>query len=368
MRVFLLPVLLVLAALRSAAAWAQDGENSDFIQAVDQADRGEMVLVVGPVNLPAGTTHEHGGHGAMIPLQEVRFPRAGWLRGFEYDMVDPSGAPLRETYLHHVNVIDPDHRELFSPIARRIMAAGPETGRMELPGSMGLPVDAGQRLLVRAVFHNPSEHDLQDGYLRIRFLFTPSQAGATQAGIYPVYMDVRPPVGKKSFDLPPGISSQSWEGSPVVAGRLLGVAGHMHQYGRSLLLEDVTDGAKLWKVEPVTDAEGRILEIPVGQLWKKGGVPLRPDHVYRLTVTYDNPTGAPIPDGGMGTMGGFFIPEPGETLPPVDKSDPLYAADLRHQRGEGAQVVPGGGGEIDHHGHTGGQPPLAGSPSASSGG
>lgn len=354
---------LLLALCLPAFAAAQDGESSEFIQVVDQADRREMVLVVGPVNLPAGASHEHGGHGAVIPLQEVRFPRSGWLRGFEADMVDASGAPLEVNYVHHVNVIDPDNRELFSPIARRIMAAGPETGRMELPGSMGLPVPEGQRLLVRAVFHNPTERDLRDGYLRIRFLFTPSVAGATVAGVFPVYMDVRPPVGKKSFDLPPGAFTQSWQGSPAIDGRLLGAAGHMHQHGTSLRLEDVTAGKTLWEVAPVTDAEGRIVDIPVGEFWKKGGVRLRAGSVYRLTVAYENPSGSPIPDGGMGTLGGFFIPEPGEAWPDVEKADPLYVADMRHQRGEDAQIVPGQGGETDHHGHAAPAPaPAAAGP------
>ena len=67
----------------------------------------------------------------------------------------------------------------------------------------------------------------------------------------------------------------------------------MHQYGKSLVLEDVTDGKVLWRVEPKTDAEGNIESVPLGSFWKKGGVPMRSDHVYRLTVTYDNPTGQP---------------------------------------------------------------------------
>ncbi|MFN2431988.1 MAG: hypothetical protein ABR599_04080 [Gemmatimonadota bacterium] len=356
MRRKILCLSILLVAPVAAPLAAQRAENSDFIQVVERAERGEMALVIGPVNLPAGASHEAGGHGAMVPLQEIAIPRAGWIHGFEADMVDADGAPLRESFLHHVNVIDPDHRELFSPISRRIMAAGPETGRKELPGSMGLPVEAGHRLLVRAVFHNPGGEPLEDGYLRIRFLFTPARAGDARAGIFPVYLDVRPPVGEKSFDLVPGESEQSWEGSPAVSGRLLGGAGHMHQYGRSLRLEDVTTGGLLWKVEPLTDEEGRILSIPPGEFWKKGGLPLRSDHVYRLTVSYDNPTDEVIPGGGMGTLGGFFLPEPGESWPPVVKDDPLYLADLRHTRGEGVfdgvpadQLQPSG-----HDDHAGG--------------
>jgi hypothetical protein len=313
----------------------QELENSDYIHVVDQADRGEMVFMIGPLDLPASQGHGSHSHTKGIPLQVVTFPRGGWIQGFLSDMVDSKGTPLRETFLHHVNVIDPDHRELFSAISQRIMAAGPETGKKELPQSMGLPVKEGQRLLVRAVFHNPSAVDYHGLYLRIRFDFTPSRAGEGLAGVFPVYMDVRPPVGRKDFDLAPGVSTQSWEGSPAVSGRLLAAGGHMHQYGKSLALEDVTDEKVLWRVEPRTDAQGNIQSIPIGSFWKKGGVPMRSDHVYRLTVTYDNPTGEPIEKGGMGTLGGVFIPDPGERWPEVAKEDPQYLADLKYTRGGG---------------------------------
>lgn len=338
---------------------AQEAESSEFIRVADQAERSEMIFLIGPLDLPAGASHGSGAHESTVPLQVVQFPRAGWIHGFVTDMVDSTGAPLGETFLHHVNVIDPDHRELFSPISRRIMAAGPETGRKELPSSMGLPLEAGQRLLVRAVFHNPTTVDRTGLYLRIRFSFTPSQAGAARASVFPVYIDVKPPVGNKAFDLPPGVSAQSWEASPAVSGRLLAAAGHMHDHGKSLRLEDVTEGKVLWETAPVTGASGRILSIPGGSFWKKGGIPLLEDHTYRLTVTYDNPTGRLLPDGGMGTLGGIFIPEPGEVWPEAEKDHPDYLADLQHTRGlaaldPSADPKPASE-ETPHAGHESGQ-------------
>ncbi|MBA2565360.1 MAG: hypothetical protein H0V09_08055, partial [Gemmatimonadetes bacterium] len=83
-------------------------ENSDHIRVLDESDRGEIVFLLGPVNLAAGAGHGHAGHGGnQIPLQVLQFPRAGWLEGFATDMVGATGAPLERSYLHHVNVIDP---------------------------------------------------------------------------------------------------------------------------------------------------------------------------------------------------------------------------------------------------------------------
>ena len=45
-------------------------------------------------------------------------------------------------------------------------------------------------------------------------------------------MDVNLTVGgSNTFDVPPGKSSKSYEFSLPVGGRLLGVGGHMHDYG-----------------------------------------------------------------------------------------------------------------------------------------
>jgi len=47
-------------------------------------------------------------------------------------------------------------------------------------------------------------------------------------------------------------------------------------------------------------------------------------------VSYDNPTGQSIPDGGMGVVGGLFIPDRGSAWPATDPADSLYQRDLRH--------------------------------------
>jgi hypothetical protein len=55
-----------------------------------------------------------------------------------------------------------------------------------------------------------------------------------------------------------------------------------------------------------------------------------PGHRYRVTVSYDNPTGQPIPDGGMGVVGGLFVPDRGVTWPAADPRDSLYHEDYLH--------------------------------------
>src|SRR5260370_33981303 len=64
--------------------------------------------------------------------------------------------------------------------------------------------------------------------------------------------------------------------------------------------------------------------------WPRLGVHIVPEHRYRIAVSYDNPTGAPIPDGGMGVVGGLFVPDRGVTWPAAEPGDSLYQQDYRH--------------------------------------
>src|SRR5438270_623839 len=78
----------------------------------------------------------------------------------------------------------------------------------------------------------------------------------------------------KAFDLPPGRTERFWEGSPAIPGTILGLGGHLHDYGVSLELTDATAGTVLWRGAPVTDAAGRVLSFPLTRFynWRRLGV------------------------------------------------------------------------------------------------
>ena len=97
----------------------------------------------------------------------------------------------------------------------------------------------------------------------------------------------------------------------------------------------------LWDVRPKTDSTGEVLEMPITKFIWTVGKPVRPDHVYRLTATYDNPTGQTIPEGGMGVIGGIIALTGGARWPAVDRRHPDYVADL-------SAILAGEGGMAHH--------------------
>jgi hypothetical protein len=243
--------------------------------------------------------------------------------------VDAAGQPVPHDVIHHINVIVPGRRELFSPIMLRIGAAGQETGPLVLPRLLGYRVHRGDTVLVSAMLHNPTGTSYDGVRLRLHLPFVSSAAFIGAISIVPFYLDVMPPAGSHSFDLPAGHSERSWEGKPAIAGRVLAVGGHLHKYGVALRLEDRTEGKLIWEAKPITDSTGEVTSMPTAKFLWKLGVKIHPDHVYRLTAVYDNPTGAAIPDGGMGALGGVLIPSRNTAWPRVVLEDPEYQKDVR---------------------------------------
>jgi hypothetical protein len=303
---------------------------------------------------PMGHADHHAGM-IMPPVAEVTIPFDAWAYAFRYELVDGAGKPVPSVVLHHLNVIDPNQRDLFLPISYRVAAMGSETGRLGLPRMLfGHPLRGGQRLVIAAMLHNPTGVAYQD--VTLRFVFEYVKTGRPWP-LFPVYtfqMDVMFPVGDKDFDLPVGRTARWWQGSPAVAGRILGVGGHLHPNAEKLVLEDVTTGDTIWQGRPLHDDSGALVGVSIGRLYWKAGVEVSPDHVYRVTVIYQNDTGATIPKGGMGVIAGVIMPS--GPWPRPDVADSLYRLDrahyLRQVRGSLAEITgtapPSSAGAADH--------------------
>jgi hypothetical protein len=322
---------LVLTAVASGESLAQM-THAHHVAAPSTAtlrsrvDKGDLVLEVGPITLPANAMHDDISQPPplAIPLGEE-----GWVHGYSIEIVDSAGRTVPQRVVHHVNVISPQKRELFSPIMLRIAAAGAETAPVGMPWFLGYQIRKTDSVLVTAMFHNPTSTNYGPVTLRVRMPLTKRHlVGAVT--IFPFYLDVMPPAGSHSFDLPPGRSERFWEGKPAIGGRILGLSGHLHKYGTLLRLEDRTAGTIVWEGRPAVDKNGEVQAMPVKKFLSTLGYGIDPTHTYRLTAVYENPTGAPVIDGGMGALGGVF--KPGDSAwPAVNLTDPEYVLDWRIQ-------------------------------------
>ncbi|HLB37012.1 MAG TPA: hypothetical protein VJL31_10610 [Gemmatimonadales bacterium] len=326
-------MLLLLGFLAGAVPLQGQGPT---IQLRDDEARNVFLVTVGPLEMPASHGADHESHaGVFPPVTSVQVPRASYLYGFDYEVRDGAGRLLPRDLLHHVNIADPTHRELFLPIAHRVFAIGRETGAQSMPRMLlGHPLTEGQELLVSAMMHNPTHESYAGVTLTLLLKYVPASRPWPLFRVYTWQMDVAFPAGDKSFDLPPGPFSRSYEARPSVPGRLMVIAGHLHPYATSIRFEDVTAGKLIWEGKPIGRSAGELEGVTMGRLYRKLGVKIEPDHTYRVTVSYDNPTDRVIPDGGMGVVGGLFLPAGDVEWPAADPTDELYRLDLMHYRRE----------------------------------
>lgn len=301
----------------------------------DEQNR-EFVVVLGPVDLPSGMHHGHEADAMVVfPVQNVELPISAYLHGFSYDAVDRAGRTVPNDVVHHINLINPDYRELFLPISQRLLAVGRETGSQSMPGwLLGVPVTEGTNLAVAAMLHNPTGESYSGVEVRVRLRYVKTGRPWPFFKVYPFHFDVQFPVGDTRVDLPPGRSEFSYEASPAMEGRIMGVGSHLHEYAVSIRFEDVTAGRLLWEGFPKKDQDGSLTGVTIGRFYRRLGLKIYPDHTYRVTVYYDNPTADTLSGEGMGVVAGAFIPSGGVAWPRADLNDPIYILDRRHYLGE----------------------------------
>jgi hypothetical protein len=319
---------------------------------MDSTER-QMIIELPPVDLPARPT---GSEMSMVllPVYTAEVGAGGALFAASVELVDALGNEVPRTLLHHFNLTDPTRRELFLPTSLHMLAASKETPPLLVPRFVfGVPVRRGQRLLASAMLGNESDVAYHQIRVRVVLRYEPENEVWPVFGVFPWVLDVlfplgHPPDGSKAFDLPPGRSERSYESSPAVPGTIVAVGGHLHDYGVTLELTDLTTGAVLWHATPIRDSVGHVLSIPVGRFytWHSLGVHIVPTHRYRVTAVYDNPTGRVLVDAGMGAVGGIFVPDRGVVWPAVDPTDSIYrddlAATLRNDMpSPGAMMMPG---------------------------
>lgn len=325
----------LLASMQMAAGQGQlaAAPDSAELQMVVDSSSKQIVLTVGPFHLmdrSSEDTHAHSGAGHDTPVYHFDWPIEGWLRGFELEVIDGAGNSLPRHVMHHMIMVNFDRRQLIYPAAERIMGAGSETMDYTLPKSIGVPVRPGSDLGMYIAWHNDTGAMMDDVYFRLSLKWTPKNQVPQPQSSMPVYFDVNLTVGgTNTYDIPPGRSEKSYEFTLPVGGRLLGVGGHMHDYGFEVRLEDAESGKVITDIKADRDEDGRLIGMERSLFGVSGrGKKLKANHRYRVVAVYDNPTGATIDLGAMAHMVGLFVPEDMDKWPAVDLDDPVYQKDL----------------------------------------
>ncbi len=272
----------------------------------EDAGAGMMIVRLGPLDLPAESDHY-----AVAQPPELFLPIEfdGWLLAYHPRLVEAGGAPVPGKLLHHVAFWNTSRPDFLCPNKEEhIFGAGGEMNDWTAVPGFGYRVTAGDRIRVSTMFHNPTATSYPETYLEVGVEYVRDGAGAPPRSVYPVWFDVQE-CGSSDYDLEPGENVTTGDHTVPYAGRLLGVGGHLHDYGTGLRLESVTRGVPIASVDPETDAHGKLVSMPIVPFFAQGGLPIAAGEVLRATATYDNRTGKKLPEGAMGIVVGYFLPD-----------------------------------------------------------
>lgn len=305
-RIALLSSLLFVPALLHAQ---DEAFVPGFAVTVDSA-RHDVVITVGPFVVPSMAGHgDHAGHEEAMPLHNFKFlwPVEGSGRGFRMELRDAEGKKVSQRVLHHLQIINQERRQLLLPLQEKMMAVGRETPNIMLPATIGLPLTQGSRLRLNVMWHNETPVDVDAVWMTLRIRYSPANLMPRPTLVMPISMDVADMKGRpNTFAVPPGRHEIGREFLMPVDARLLGVSGHMHDWGLGLRLEDAESGSVLTQVMTGLDSAGKIRKMPTRLFGIIGdGIRLRAGHRYRIVAIYDNPTGRPLP-GSMGHLNGLI--------------------------------------------------------------
>jgi hypothetical protein len=290
--------------------------------------------------MPSGMKHEEMGmmDDHNTPLIRFEWPVDGSFRGFAIDIVDGAGQPVPRKMVHHMIAINFDRRQLFYPMFERLFGIGSETEDASIPKSLGVPVKAGNKMGMYLAWANETGKDVEGAKIVLRLSYSPTNLNPRPLAVLPIYMDVNLTVGKgDEFDVPTGRSEKSWEFAPIVGGRILGISGHMHDYGVAVRLEEVQSGKVLATVKAKRQPDGKVLGMERKLFGVTGaGIRLRADRKYRVVGVYDNP-GEFIKNGAMAHMVGLYVPDDVSKWPAIDLTDETLQDDLAYLNEMGAK-------------------------------
>jgi hypothetical protein len=270
----------------------------------DEAAR-VITLRLGPIDLPA-----HAGMNvAQAPRLATTVPFDGWFTAYHPRLVDDAGKPIPGRLLHHVAVYNLARADFLCPRKpEHIFGAGGEMNDWPATPGIGYRVEQGDKILVATMFHNPTATGYPKVYLEVKMEYQPLVAGGPELkSVYPTWFDVKE-CGDSSYDLVPGENVTSGEFTLPYSGTLVGLGGHLHDYGHQLQVVDVTRHQDIATLNAELDPQGRMIRIPIVRFTERGGFELAKGDVVKVTATYENPTGKPLPDGAMGIAVGYFLP------------------------------------------------------------
>jgi hypothetical protein len=265
--------------------------------AQDRAPKGAADLVetlvhsYGPFDLKASTLQQ------VPAVMAITFPEDMWLVGYHTKIVDGSGRQLpRELQCHtFIGTSMPQHHSHENVTG--IFSDGYTPG-VDLPPGFGIFFRAGEKVIWNPMFNN---RNTEKAAAAMRIELNVIRGKNLPRGLKPLVTTFRTIRGSTDlYMVSPGrdVRETTFELPGVSKIHVIGT--HMHPYGASIELINLTRNQSVWKAVGMLGKDGRLETMPV--YINSEGYAVAPEDRFKLVATYENPTSQAVD-----AMAGVFI-------------------------------------------------------------
>ena len=280
-----------------------------------------IVVRVGPMNLPARTSHMKMPQPPDLIWQ---ISINAWLLGYTPRLVDANGNAVPGRVLHHTAFWNENRSDFLCPNKEEhIFGAGGELTNWAVIPGYGYRVQMGDKIRVEIMIHNPTDTSYDNVFLEVSIPYQEAASGTPPKSVYPAWMDVKS-CGDSSYDLPTGDSTKTGTVTVKYSGVLLGVGGHMHDYAKELVLEDATRKETVATLDAKVAPNGELISVPTALFLDKDGYKFSAGDVLKVSATYSNTTGKLLRDGAMGIVVGYFVPNDDSVMAALRRNPPPH--------------------------------------------
>jgi hypothetical protein len=274
---------------------------SSHTPAQEEPERDDLIIetwtrTYGPLDLEAERLQQ------TPPRMELTFPEDLWLVGFGTEIVDSSGNRLsRELQCHtFLGTSLPVHHS-HDQVAG--LFSDGYTENFRLPSGFGIFFKAGQTVFWTPMFNNRATENTSAAMkitlevVRDRYLKRPLQELTT------TFRTIQVP---DLYYVPPGRDVRETTFDAPFVGRIHAIGTHIHPYGVSIELINVTREESVWKAVGRRDATGNLVSMPT--YTSREGYSVHAGDRFKLIAVYENTSDRPV--DAMAGMFILYVPQP----------------------------------------------------------
>jgi hypothetical protein len=285
---------ILLACLGALSVSAAD-LLSDFRPSAHRSDYGavsDVEFFTELIELDPGVLAFHPDYA----MHDFRFAEPVWIIGYQTAVLDAKNGRPRENYLCHTffgdqRVTQHDDREMLS------LYSDAFTPQVRLPDGFGFRLAAGESLHWMPLFNNRQEQPVR---IRMKGVISVIREKDRSKAMQPLYSTLRSVNTPHLFFVEPGRHEFQKSFQAPFDGHIHFMGTHIHPYGVSVELYDITHAGLVWRSTRRLDGARQM--IGMDTFGSESGYPVKSGDMFRITAVYDNPTAAPID-----AMAGMFI-------------------------------------------------------------